>query len=76
MEKLCRDMLGYVVRLIYCLANFMLRTKTMIDHVDGVRRLRTTATNGLVVHPPGDKCAWRAVVVVVVVVTTTAGEYS
>jgi hypothetical protein len=28
----------------------------LIDHVDRVRRLRTSPTNGLIVHPPDDMC--------------------
>jgi hypothetical protein len=40
----------------------------MIDY-DGLRLcLSTAATNGSIVHPPGDMLAWSAMVVVVVVV--------
>jgi hypothetical protein len=36
-----------------------LDTDWLIDHVDGVRlRLWTAATNGPIVHPPGDIWAW------------------
>jgi hypothetical protein len=41
------------------------------DYVDGVRHLRTAATNGLIVHPPGDMWAWRAIVMMI-----PAGENS
>jgi hypothetical protein len=32
------------------------------DHVDGVRRLLTAATNGHIVHPQGDMWLWRTTV--------------
>jgi hypothetical protein len=43
----------------------------LIDNVNGVRRLRTAATNGPIVHPPGDISARRAMVMVM-----RAGESS
>jgi hypothetical protein len=33
---------------------------TLIDHVNGVRRLRTTATNWPTIHPPSFMWVWRA----------------
>jgi hypothetical protein len=41
----------------------------LIDHVDGVRRLRTAAITRPIVHPPGDVWTWT-----VMVVTMSAGK--
>jgi hypothetical protein len=45
-------------RMLYFACDATIR---LIDY-DGVRRLRTAATNGPIVHPPGDKWAWSAMV--------------
>jgi hypothetical protein len=40
--------------------NHIVSNEIIIDYVEGVRRLRTTATNGPIVHTPGEMWAWRA----------------
>jgi hypothetical protein len=39
------------------------RISSFIDHVNGVRYLRTAATNRPIVHSPGDILVWRAMVI-------------
>jgi hypothetical protein len=62
------DPLLQVFNVVYELENcfgekkdyFVLQYHWLGDYVNGVRRLRTAATSGLIVHLPGDMWAWRA----------------